>query len=196
MAAGVGTKIRNISRICLHLCRLSCFQFMAIVTKLCSSFGQRAHIRSNLVNDRKAQQLDPVALATVWCVSFQAMARWAAAVALGVAERLLPATTSVPSVSGGGRVVAVSTLYSVLSTGGPRGASGYRSDREVYLRAPRGALERIKRILERNKRGTREELLVIPWPDLFCILGQDFDQSQWKQLFWQVRVYSQNRKSN
>ena len=62
---------------------------MAIVTKLCSSFGQRAHIRSNLVNNRKAQQLDPVALATVWCVSFQAVARWAAAVALGVAERLL-----------------------------------------------------------------------------------------------------------
>ena len=60
------------------------------------------------------------------------------------------ATTSVPSVSGGGRVVAV-------STGGPRGASGYRSDREVYLRAPRGALERIKRILERNKRGARED---------------------------------------
>ena len=123
---------------------------MAIVTKLCSSFGQRAHIRSNLVNNRKAQQLDPVALATVWCVSFQAVARWAAAVALGVAERLRPATTSVPSVSGGGRVVAV-------STGGPRGASGYRSDREVYLRAPRGALERIKRILERAKGGVRED---------------------------------------
>ena len=124
---------------------------MAIVTKLCSSFGQRAHIRSNLVNNRKAQQLDPVGLATVqWCVSFQAVARWAAAVALGVAERLRPATTSVPSVSGGGRVVAV-------STGGPRGASGYRSDREVYLRGPRGALERIKRILKRVKRGARED---------------------------------------
>ena len=147
MAAGLGTKI---SWICLHLCHLSCFQFMAIVTKLCSSFGQRAHIRSNLVNNRKAQQLDPVALATVWCVSFQAVARWAAAVALGVAERLRPATTSVPSVSGGGRVVAV-------STGGPRGASGYRSDWEGYLRGPRGALERIKRILERAKRGARED---------------------------------------
>ena len=68
----------------------------------------------------------------------QAVARWAAAVALGVAERLLPATTSVPSVSGGGRVVAV-------STGGPRGASGYR------------LIERAKRGTGKDQKDTGEE---------------------------------------
>ena len=92
---------------------------MAIVTKLCSSFGQRAHIRSNLVNNRKAQQLDPVALATVWCVTLTSGGQMGRGSSTRSGREA--ATTSVPSVSGGGRVVAV-------STGGPRGGSGYRSD--------------------------------------------------------------------